>query len=301
MVAVAESLPRPISTLCNEHRYMNLLLETMLEQLQNESVDSATSYYLLSDIAQYMHDYPETVHHPTEDVIFERLLKRDPDSEKDIEWLRRDHERLDSATSELVELLEVASEQKTGEARATAEEALRKYIGRLQRHMELEEARLFPRAVECLSHTDWKTIDSQLANVEDPLFGENVAREYRPLYEYFWRRADGLSRGLTRYEFRQFDSFVLSADALDHGMAEMWSLVSEHAIACFETARSAVDEFRQNPSLFTFVGGQIRTATFIGGQAFEFGVDAFGLSVKTLRRMAAPFAAAARQDIENSL
>ena len=33
MVAATESLPKPISTLLQEHRYMNLLLETMLDGL----------------------------------------------------------------------------------------------------------------------------------------------------------------------------------------------------------------------------------------------------------------------------
>ena len=289
MVATAEKLPQPIKMLCNEHRYMSLLLETMLEQLQEDGLDSAASYYLVQDIARYMHEYPDVIHHPTEDILFERLLLRDPEVKQDVDWLRRDHLRLESNTAEIIELLDVAATKQSAEAKDAASQAVKHYIERLQEHIVLEESKLFPMAVQCLSHTDWKMIGDRLEEVDDPLFGQTVERDYRPLYEYFSRRADILSRGLTGYEFRQFDNFVVSADAFERGISEMWELISNHASACFDKTRSAVKEISADLNPFSVLGVQLRFAKEIGTQNINFGIDAVSISVKTARRMIAPF------------
>jgi hemerythrin-like domain-containing protein len=291
VVAAPENLPKPISTLLQEHRYMNLLLETMLEQLQGNGLGTEAGVYLAQDIARYMHEYPDAVHHPTEDIIFSRLLVRDPDSKKEIDWLRKDHERLAAQTAKITELLDVAVTTPDEDARAAAEAAVRGYISRLQKHMEIEESKLFPRAVECLSHTDWKSVYSRVEKVEDPLFGSSVEREYRPLFEYFANRANDLSRGLTSFEFRQFDSVVLSADALERGTADLWKLLSEHAVVCFHRTRSTVAEIYEDPSPFAVLGAQLRYARFVGGQAIELSIDAAGIWTRTMRNMLAPFLA----------
>jgi hemerythrin-like domain-containing protein len=291
VVVATENLPKPISTLLQEHRYMNLLLETMLEQLQGEGLDTDAGVYLAQDIARYMHEYPDTVHHPTEDIIFNRLLVRDPDSKKDIDWLRKDHERLAAQTAKITDLLDAAVTDPDDDTRAAAETAVKTYIHRLQKHMEVEEAKLFPRAVECLSHTDWKSVNNRVEKVEDPLFGSSVEREYRPLFEYFANRANDMSRGLTSFEFRQFDNVVQSADALERGTADLWKLFSEHAVACFDQSRSTVAEIWEDPSPFAVLGAQLRYARFVGGQAIELSIDAASIWTRTMRSMVAPFLA----------
>jgi hemerythrin-like domain-containing protein len=291
VVVATENLPKPISTLLQEHRYMNLLLETMLEQLQGEGLDTDAGVYLAQDIARYMHEYPDTVHHPTEDIIFNRLLVRDPDSKKDIDWLRKDHERLAAQTAKITDLLDAAVTDPDDDTRAAAETAVKTYIHRLQKHMEVEEAKLFPRAVECLSHTDWNSVNNRVEKVEDPLFGSSVEREYRPLFEYFANRANDMSRGLTSFEFRQFDNVVQSADALERGTADLWKLFSEHAVACFDQSRSTVAEIWEDPSPFAVLGAQLRYARFVGGQAIELSIDAASIWTRTMRSMVAPFLA----------
>ena len=102
MVVATENLPKPISTL-----------------LQGDGLDTDAGVYLAQDIARYMHEYPDTVHHPTEDIIFNRLLVRDPDSKKDIDWLRKDHERLAAQTAKITDLLDAAVTELRGGAAAS--------------------------------------------------------------------------------------------------------------------------------------------------------------------------------------
>jgi hemerythrin-like domain-containing protein len=45
----------------------------------------------MSDILYYMIHYPDLFHHPREDVIFSRLMERDPSVAQGVEELARQH------------------------------------------------------------------------------------------------------------------------------------------------------------------------------------------------------------------
>lgn len=282
-------LPEAVVTLRDEHRYFGLLLRALDEHLQKLDSADTGAYFLLRDIVHYMHEYPDVAHHPTEDLMFERLVRRNPAMQQDVTRLQRDHERLARETADLLELLSVAAaEQRSPEAIERVRSAAGEYGDSLRRHMEVEEQMMFPEAVRCLTHADWKSVQRKLEATQDPLFGGSVQREYRVLYEFLNDRASAVSRKMTNAGFLQLDSMIVSADALEKGLGEMCHLLSDHGAAVFresrETVGKAFDE-RSVASIFTL---QVRYAGFLGKTLFDVGIGATSIGLRTARNVAVP-------------
>ncbi len=285
----AIKLPVAIVTLCDEHRYMSLLVETLDELLQGLDTPEVGDYFLMQDIVRYMHDYSDTVHHPTEDLMFDKLVRRNPASKKDVARLRREHELMDKNTRELMKLLEVAAKRRTAEDAKTVHDAASTYIHRLRRHMEFEQDELFPRATRCLASKDWHDIEARLEAAQDPLFGENVQREYRVLYEYFADRSEQLSQKVTNFGFLQLDNMIISADAIEMGIREMWEMLQDHGTSLGQEFRNVADKSADGRGLLARIALQAEYAGFVGRTAFEAGGEAAGIYFKTLKNAAVSF------------
>jgi len=281
-------LPAAVVTLQDEHRYMNLLLTTLEEQLAASDLSGPGEYFLMQDIVRYLHEYPDTVHHPTEDLLFDKLVRREPDVEKDVARLRRDHDRLSENTSEILQLLNESAEQHTPEAAEAVRTALDKYIGRLRRHMRFEEAQMFPAAVQCLANRDWQAIESRLDAVQDPLFGSTVSQDYRLLYEYFASRANKLSRTATRFGFFQLDSMIVGADAIETGIAEMIEMLQRHAESLVGASRDAVDKTFNGDGVRPALAAQASFVGFLGKKGINVACDAAGIYIRTIKNATEP-------------
>jgi hemerythrin-like domain-containing protein len=288
MATPTVKLPSAIVTLQDEHRYMNLLLGTLEEQLQASNFSSSGEYFLMQDIVRYLHDYPDTVHHPTEDLLFDKLIRRKPDSEKDVARLRRDHKKLSGNTADILQLLDDAAAQPTPEAAGAVRASLDTYIGRLRRHMRFEESSMFPAAVQCLANRDWQAIESRLDAVQDPLFGSAVGQDYRVLYEYFANRANELSRGATRFGFVQLDSMIVSADAFEAGVAEMIEMLHGHARSLVQESRDTVRKTFKGGGLGSALLAQASFVGFVGKKGIHVAFDAAGIYFKTIKNVAEP-------------
>ena len=283
-----DALPNAVVTLSDEHRYMSLLLDTLAGQVQMPDPVATSDYYLLQDIVRYMHEYPDVAHHPTEDVMFTLLVKRDPSVKDDIERLLQDHARLSENTAELIELIDRAAEKKTASALAAARSAVERYVERLRAHMQFEETVIFPRATACLARRDWDSIDSHLIALEDPLFGPAVGSDYRVLYEYFSHRARDTSRRLTKRGFLQLDSFIMSADALEAGLADFIDLWRTHYSNIARESRQAA-ETPESWSPTAAIASKFRFGVFLTREVTQASGAAVNLYFRTLWNMTAPF------------
>jgi hemerythrin-like domain-containing protein len=282
----AVKLPDAIVTLSDEHRYLSLLLETLEEQLSATSLTAAGDFFLIQDIVHYMHEYTDAVHHPTEDLMFDKLVQRNPDRAKDVAHLRKDHIAMHRDTARIQKLLDTAALRKTPKAAEDVRMAVNKYIGRLRQHIQFEETELFPAAIQCLANRDWHTIETSLEAKQDPLFGPTVQRDYRVLYEYFASRADQLSRQMTRFGFLQLDNMILSADAIETGVAEMWNLLQRHSDSLTHELKVVAGKSFDGRGLVSTLSLQARYAGFVGATAIEASGQAAGVYFKTLRNAA---------------
>ena len=290
----AVKLPVAIVTLCDEHRYMNLLVETLDQLLDGMDSPGVGDYFLMQDIVRYMHDYSDTVHHPTEDLMFDKLVRRNPAREKDVARLRREHELMDKNTRELMELLEVAAKRRRPADARKVHDAASTYIRRLRQHMRFEQDELFPSATRCLASKDWHDIEARLEAVEDPLFGETVQREYRVLYEYFADRSEQLSQKVTNFGFLQLDNMIVSADAIETGIAELWEMLQDHGASLEKEFRNVADKSADGRGLLAQIALQAEYAGFVGKTALEAGGGAAGIYFRTLRNAAVSFFKGAR-------
>lgn len=276
-------LPAAIVTLSDEHRYMNLLVETLDEHLEQMKGLSPGEYFLLQDIVRYMHDYSDKVHHPTEDLMFDKLVKRKPNRKQDVARLRRDHRFLEKNTSDLMKLLGKAAKSRAPEDLESVRDTAGKYTTRLRQHMQFEEDELFPSATRCLASKDWRDIEAHLDAAADPLFGETVQRDYRALYEYFSDRSASLSRKVTNFEFLQLDNMIVSADVIESGIAEMWNMLQEHSSSLEEGYRTVAAKSADGRGVAAALTLQAAYAGLVGKTALAAGTDAAGIYFRTLK------------------
>jgi hemerythrin-like domain-containing protein len=282
-------LPAAIITLTDEHRYMKLLVKTLDERLASNDEPTVGDYFLMQDIVRYMHEYSDKVHHPTEDLMFEKLLQRNPAREKDVARLQREHGFLDRDTSKLMELLEIGAERQTPEYAKAVRDTAGKYIYRIRQHMQFEENELFPSATQCLASKDWHDIEARLEAAEDPLFGRTVQRDYRVLYEYFADRSGQLSRKVTNFGFLRLDSMIVSADAIEKGIAEMWQMLQERGTTLERECRKVTEDSVNSAGIAARIAQQAKYAGAIGKAALATGSGATGIYLRTLRNAAVSF------------
>jgi len=276
-------LPAAIVTLSDEHRYMNLLVETLDEHLGHRSGLSSGDYFLIQDVVRYMHEYSDKVHHPTEDLMFDKLVKRKPNRKKDVARLRRDHRFLEKNTSDLMKLLGAAAESQAPEDIAAVRDAACKYTQRLRQHMQFEEEELFPSATRCLASKDWRDIEAHLDAADDPLFGKTVQRDYRVLYEYFSDRSANLSRKVTNFEFLQLDNMIVSADAIETGIAEMWDMLQEYGTSLEQGYRTVARKSAADRGIAATLTLHAGYAGLVGKTALAAGTDAAGIYFRTMK------------------
>jgi hemerythrin-like domain-containing protein len=289
MAVPTVKLPDAIVTLSDEHRYLSLLLDTLEEQLQSTDLTATGDFFLIQDIVHYLYEYTDAVHHPTEDLMFEKLLKRDPTRESDVTHLRRDHVSLHKDTARIQKLLNAAAKHRTPKAAEAVRVSARKYIDRLRRHIQFEETDLFPGAVRCLASRDWHAIEVSLEARQDPLFGPTVERDYRVLYEYFASRADQLSRQMTRFSFLQLDNMILSADAIETGIAETWDLLQQHGDTLAREFKYVTDNSFDGRGLAASLALQAGFAGLLGSTAIDITSGAASIYVRTLKKAVVSF------------
>lgn len=148
----------------------------------------APDFLIMRDIMKYMNCYPDVVHHPLEEIIFEKLENKDDSLNDIINQLYKEHTEIDDIGDKLADKLSTIS---AGEVSSLADflENSEKYIQLMRAHMNLEEGEVFPKIMELLTRDDWEAIDVTLAKQEDPVFGNKVDEEYQNLYDSVISRA----------------------------------------------------------------------------------------------------------------
>lgn len=167
----------------DEHRSLAVVINGMrdITRLARES-GSAPDIASLQRMLQYLHDFPEKLHHPKEEkYIHARLLQRHPDSLAVIDELEAQHQteyaaigRIDQAISNCATQRPDALERLSSELDAYAEAAWA--------HMGLEERTLLPLARQHLLADDWQGIAQAFQSNNDPRFGDLSGEAFRRLF-----------------------------------------------------------------------------------------------------------------------
>ncbi|HEY1991246.1 MAG TPA: hemerythrin domain-containing protein [Gammaproteobacteria bacterium] len=171
-----------------DHANMRSVLMLVAQQLDHLEDYGAADYVLLANALYYMRKFPSHVHHPKEDLIFQRLAERDSSWQGEVEKLLAQHGEIYALEDELVE--RVLDHPPAGsEAVQTLLEKGRRYLQLQRQHSDTEERLLFPQAGAALTPKDWTSIDGHIREVDDPLFGRHASGRYRMLYEHLLRES----------------------------------------------------------------------------------------------------------------
>ncbi len=171
-----------MAELREDHRNMAIVLDLLDGVIEHIRAEDDTDLELLAEIMHYMTVYPDAVHHPKEDLVYEQLQHNRPDLAEGIEDVPGDHEDIAELGIRLRNDIE-SIESGTAIRREQLIEDASNYVQRLRNHMQWEESDLFKRIdrmIESKSHP----IDlAHLREMADPVFGESSAAGFHRLME----------------------------------------------------------------------------------------------------------------------
>jgi hemerythrin-like domain-containing protein len=169
-----------IQILLEEHRNIDKLLLVLEHELEVFDRSEEPDYEILQAVIQYFQDYPESCHHPKEDMVFEKLKVRDPAAANRIGDVEAEHQ---VETKRLRRLVDAVEEILAGREflRQTFHDVVRDFIEHQRQHMNKEERLLFPAAVQGLRPDDWAEIDARLNDRKDPLFNGAIETKFQAL------------------------------------------------------------------------------------------------------------------------
>lgn len=181
-------MSRTMHMLREEHRTMSRLLDLLDGQITLIETGREPNRDLILQIIDYFRSFPDRYHHPKEDLIFRKLMRRDAARAALFGNLEAEHEscsdRLDAfARAVVVSLLEAET------PRSFAAQA-RAFVDHERRHMTREETELFPAVMRCLTDEDWREVDVRTAKLKDPLMVNHGVDQLRLVRKALARGAD---------------------------------------------------------------------------------------------------------------
>jgi len=177
-----------IDSLRREHANMRSVLVLIRQELDKLVGDQEPNFVLLANALYYMRKFPSLVHHPKEDLIFERLAAVDEGYKGEVERVRQQHQDIYGLEEWLIELaLNIPKRDTSGRNRMR--EFGEHYLQTQREHSETEERVLFPRALQVLGSKDWAAVAHKSKDIEDPLFGEHGGERYELLYDHIMRES----------------------------------------------------------------------------------------------------------------
>jgi len=139
--------------------------------------------FLMVDIAHYMKSYPDLIHHPKEDRVYNVFKARTNDGADIVAQIQNEHQLLPNETIKLYTLLEAAANSVLLISREKLQSKIQNFLAIERKHMDLEEEILFPLIESTLTEEDWNSIDIATLSKSDPLFGANIEACYENLYQ----------------------------------------------------------------------------------------------------------------------
>jgi hemerythrin-like domain-containing protein len=175
-----------IEILLDEHRNIERLLHVLEQELSVFDRSDSPDYEILQAVIDYFQDYPESYHHPKEDIVFAKLKQRDPAAAMQVGDAEADHQ---VETKRLNQFARAVEDVLAGREipRQAFHTVVRDFIRHQRQHMAKEEQLLFPSAVRALRAEDWAEIDAQLNDRKDPLFDDANEKKFHALQQAILR------------------------------------------------------------------------------------------------------------------
>jgi hemerythrin-like domain-containing protein len=152
-----------IEVLRQEHRNIEKLLRVLERELSVFNRGDRPDYEVVLAVIDYFKGYPDSCHHPKEDIIFAKFRTRDPVAAVTIGDLEAQHREGARRLRRVALAVErVLSDQDL--LRQTIVDIIRDFINHERQHMAMEERLVFPAVLKALRAEDWADIARQVAD-----------------------------------------------------------------------------------------------------------------------------------------
>ena len=172
-----------LQQLNRDHHNLSVLLEVLERQLDDFHQGEEHDLDLMCELVDYIESYEDQVHHPTEDLIYERLKALTDDKRVAVETLEDQHRILADMTNKFQKSLDAIVHGGVV-LRQEVEAQGRAMIKTVRQHMDLEEQEVFPLAATELGAEDWAEVEERAPKYNDPVFGDPDPARFRTLFAH---------------------------------------------------------------------------------------------------------------------
>ncbi|WP_323795782.1 hemerythrin domain-containing protein [Nisaea sp.] len=173
-------MPKILKILQEDHRHHDILLSILENQVKDAHLTGEPDYDIVSAIVDYFLTYPAEFHHAREDKIYEKIVARDASAAEEIGHLDEEHE----ACEAFIKAFAAALSNVLGAGIITRSQfanAALEFIESQRRHIRMEESIFFPTALRVLTTEDWSSLDAELSDTADPIFGSQKEGQFEAL------------------------------------------------------------------------------------------------------------------------
>ena len=165
-----------------DHRNMSMILDLLDDAVREASSGRDPDFELIEEIMRYVTVYPDAVHHPKEDIVYDQLRTRRPDLADGLDDVPADHRdiaALGSALRDDVEAINAGAAVRREKFIADTSG----YVSRLREHIGWEERDLFKRIDSMLDAEEQNVDVSEFQHIKDPVFELEIESGFRRLLE----------------------------------------------------------------------------------------------------------------------
>ncbi len=156
-----------IEILRQEHRNIERLLGVMEQELAVFDEGERPDYEVFAAVVEFFKKYPDSCHHPKEDIISQKFQARAPDRAASIVDLEAEHLQGAMRLRRVAQAIDsVLNDQEL--LRENVDRIIRDFIENERKHMALEDEVIFPAIVDTLQPADWADITLRIADRYGP-------------------------------------------------------------------------------------------------------------------------------------
>jgi len=175
---------RAIALIKGEHRTLARMLgaiHMLVARYQHAGYEQ--NFDLFDAMLRYIENVPNKLHHPKEDkVLFPPFMRFAASDKQLVAELEHDHARGESRLGSMRRAYDAVRAGVTN-GPAVLSAATQEFVGFYMNHMRREELQLLPLAVARFTNEEWQRVESAFGDNTDPLFGAELADDYRLLYQ----------------------------------------------------------------------------------------------------------------------
>ena len=168
-----------IESIYKEHGYINRIIQLLDSKLSRLEDEKTVNYNVIRESVDYLSLVAEKVHHPKEDMIYQYYIDHYGEHEGLTNLLLEHHTLSDDTEGFSITVEMILNDAIVPKDRF--KEQLKAFTCRIRQHLELEEKEILPFLKAHLTMDDWKDLESNWVEEEDPVFGHQVNKRHLEL------------------------------------------------------------------------------------------------------------------------